>query len=497
MKLLEQIYEAGFNHKTRIAVSEGNNNYSYTDLFQAVSQIMKQINDSNPSERPILIFGENDFLTLATMLAISSTGHSYIPVDAHTPLERTKMILHLASPSLVLTTTELSTEYFENLSHPTKVKYFKDEAFSWEDVDLSHAVSGNDSNYIIYTSGTTGTPKGVDVSHDNLASFTRWMNEDFPKFEHNNFLEQALYSFDLSIFSIYPSLTTAGTLISLSRDETKNFKLLFDRINRSEINIWISTPSFIDICLLDPSFVQTNHPELKEFIFCGEELTLKTSEKILNAFPDAFVYNTYGPTETTGAISKIQITKDLLNQYNRVPLGYAKPGVKVKIIDNELIIIGDSVAKGYFENEEKTAKAFFEIDHENAYHSGDAGTIDQDGLLHYNGRIDFQIKFNGFRIELQDIEANFLRIDGVEKTIVIPKIGENHKVTALIAAVKTQKELLTKEDERVYTKFLKGKLLNTIMDYMIPTKFVYLDEFPLNDNGKVDRKRLAQQVLEN
>lgn len=102
-------------------------------------------------------------------------------------------------------------------------------------------------------------------------------------------------------------------------------------------------------------------------------------------------------------------------------MGYAKPGVEVKIMDGELIIVGDSVAKAYFENPEKTKQAFFEITNQKAYHSGDAGSIDADGLLHYQGRLDFQVKFNGFRIELQDIEAHLHRIDAVEKAIVLPK----------------------------------------------------------------------------
>lgn len=495
MTILEQIFEVAKQNPDQIAVSESSRDYSYKDLFQAIGAISSQIDEYKGSSRPIMVLGKNDFLTLASMLAVSKTGRAYIPIDAHTPLERVEMIVNASKPSLILTTSPEEEDLKKLLGHTLSISYQGQADFDWEQVDLRKSVSGNDSNYIIYTSGTTGIPKGVEVTHDNLASFTDWMNQDFQKIKQNHFLEQALYSFDLSIFSIYPCLTTGGTLVSLSRDETTNFKRLFERINNSEINTWISTPSFVDICLLDPSFVAEKHPELQQFIFCGEELTVKTAKKLLERFPNAAVYNTYGPTEATGAISQLLLTPELLQGLDRIPLGYAKPGVEVKIMDGELIIVGDSVAKAYFENPEKTKQAFFEITNQKAYHSGDAGSIDADGLLHYQGRLDFQVKFNGFRIELQDIEAHLLRIEAVEKAIVLPKTDPQHKVIGLVAVLKTSQKFENKAEERAYSKSLKAELLKSIMDYMLPTHYVFVNDFPLNANGKIDRKLLAAQVL--
>ncbi len=463
MKLLEQIFEIANKNPELIVLAEREQKFTYRQLFVAVSEISKQIKERTLVNRPILIFGKNDFISLAAMLAANLTGHAYISVDAHTPFERTEMINSAAKPAVVITTVNLSEDFSALFTDRISVNLNTlslDEKLP--ELDFSQAVSGNDSNYIIYTSGTTGVPKGVEVSHANLVTFTNWMNNDFNKIENNQILSQALYSFDLSIFSLYPSLTTGGTLVSLSRDETTNFKLLFERLNSTVINTWISTPSFVDICLLDPSFTEKEHPNLVQFIFCGEELTKKTAEK-------------------------------LLTENDRLPIGFAKPGVELKIMDGEIIIIGDSVAKGYFENPEKTAQAFFAVDGKPAYHTGDAGSLTDEGMLRYQGRIDFQVKFNGFRIELQDIEANIQNLKDIEKAVVLPKSNDQHKVTALIAYLESEKTFADRAEERAFTKQLKAELSKTIMDYMMPTKFIYLKKFPLNQNGKVNRKALAQK----
>lgn len=508
MNLVEEILEKAKSYPERTAFEEKDKAYSYRELYCAVNELSKLITDRLVSKtftdqetqlkEPLLIFGKNNFLTLAAMLATNLLGHPYIPVDAHTPFERTAMIYTAANPLLTISSVELEAE-FTALFHDTLVVEDLDwQSFTDKNVlpplDYSHAVSGEESAYLIYTSGTTGIPKGVEVSHNNLKSFTQWMNTAFLTLDKNRILSQALYSFDLSIFSIYPSLTTGGTLVSISRAETINFKHLFERLNSTVINTWVSTPSFLDICLLEPSFQEATHPELKQFIFCGEELTVKTAHKLLTAFPSASIFNTYGPTEATGAVTSIKITPELLKKYERLPIGYAKPGVEIKIIDNEIIIVGNSVAKGYYKNLEKTNISFFSIAGQPAYHTGDAGYLDENGLLHYQGRIDFQVKFNGYRIELQDIESNLQKSASVEKAVVLPKTNDQHKVTALVAFIQTNQKFVDKASERAFTKQVKASLSQSIMDYMMPTKFVYLTDIPLTQNGKVDRKALAEKV---
>jgi D-alanine--poly(phosphoribitol) ligase subunit 1 len=242
-------------------------------------------------------------------------------------------------------------------------------------------------------------------------------------------------------------------------------------------------------------------PSLKIFQFCGEELPRKTAEELLRRFPHAKVFNTYGPTEATVAMTQIEVTEEVLSKYDRVPIGYIKEDTEVLIYDGnravtdgiagEIIIKGPSVSKGYMHNPEKTAAAFFKIDGVPAYRTGDAGRLQKDGLLLYEGRIDFQVKLHGFRIELEDIDHHLEQVSYVKQATVVPKY-QDHKVQQLVAYVVANDN----DFEKAYqlTKAVKEELAEAVMDYMIPQKFVYVDQLPRTANGKIDRKRLINEV---
>lgn len=503
LSILERLEQVVNKHPKRIAFADLNNNYTYIQLWQGISGIANKLNKEFFGKNPILIYGVNDFDMLVAMLGVNAMGQAYIPVDEHTPDTRVRLIIESSKPVAIIVTSakNLGKKFFEG--YPV----FFLEDFDFQDelaISLEKAVRGEDTNYIIYTSGTTGIPKGVEISHQNLLSFTEWMLRDFKSIKENQVLLQAPFSFDLSIFSIYPALLSGGTLVSLAKEETSNFKRLFERLNKTEINTWISTPSFVDICLFDPSFTEDNHPKLEQFIFCGEELTVKVAEKLLARFSNSVIWNTYGPTEATGSITSVQVTADLLKEYKRLPIGKAKTGVQIQIHDpetkqqlssgeqGEIVIVGDSVAKGYYRNSEKTLEFFGVIDGKPAYYTGDVGRIDAAGQLLYQGRIDFQVKMNGYRIELPDIESNLSSIAAIEKAVVLPQMDDDQCVRSLIAAIVPKEEIY---DEREFEKLIRERLKGKIMDYMMPARFVLIKEFPLNKNGKVDRGKLAEKLI--
>ncbi|MGO3611151.1 MAG: D-alanine--poly(phosphoribitol) ligase subunit DltA [Enterococcus sp.] len=474
--------------------------YSYQLLQQWSDNLAQYLAKQTAAKTPIVVFGELEFEMITSFIGAAKSGHAYIPIESNTPLDRIQLILDVAQPALVLSVLpwpeELATEI--PVVTPTELA----QIFKTEQAQIElQPVKDDETFYIIFTSGTTGVPKGVQISHDNLLSFTNWDLQDFGIQPGMRFLSQAPYSFDLSVMSVYPALCSGGTLIPMEKAVINDFKKLFSFLPSLDLEIWVSTPSFMDICLMEKTFDGEHVPSLKIFQFCGEELTRKTAEELIRRFPNAKIFNTYGPTEATVAMTLIEVTAEVLDQYDRVPIGYIKEDTEVLIYDEdqlaapgeagEIVIKGPSVSKGYLHNPEKTAAAFFEIDGVPAYRTGDAGRLQTDGLLLYEGRIDFQVKLHGFRIELEDIDHHLEHVSYVKQATVVPKY-QDHKVQQLEAYVVANDN----DIEKAYqlTKAIKEELAEGVMDYMIPQKFVYVNQLPRTANGKIDRKRLINEV---
>ena len=215
----------------------------------------------------------------------------------------------------------------------------------------------------------------------------------------------------------------------------------------------------------------------------------------MDRFPLAKVYNSYGPTESTVMMTWVDIDQDLIDAYpDNLPVGRVRPGSLVKLLpleeaeegQGEIQIIGDTVAQGYYGQPELTAQKFGQVGGQPAYKTGDVGYFEED-LLFCNGRIDFQIKWHGYRIELEDIDANLIKHPLVSQAITLPKY-EGDTVRSLVSFV-IYDQVIQQRFQTV--RELKAHLKQTLPDYMIPKKIVFLDSLPLNQNGKVDRKALG------
>ncbi|PRT70868.1 D-alanine--poly(phosphoribitol) ligase subunit 1 [Streptococcus anginosus] len=459
-----------------------------------------------PEKSPVVVFGGQEYDMLATFVALTKSGHAYIPIDSHSALERVTAIVEVAQPSLIIAINEfpLKDKSIPILDLATVQAAFAEK----KPYQLTHSVKGNDNYYIIFTSGTTGKPKGVQISHDNLLSFTNWMitNKEFATPARPQMLAQPPYSFDLSVMYWAPTLALGGTLFAVPSAITQDFKQLFETILNLPIAIWTSTPSFADMAMLSEDFNAEKMPGITHFYFDGEELTVKTAQKLRDRFPNARIINAYGPTEATVALSAVAITDDMLANMKRLPIGYTKADSPTFVIDEggnklpngeqgEIIVSGPAVSKGYMNNPEKTAEAFFEFEGLPAYHTGDVGTMTDEGLLLYGGRMDFQIKFNGFRIELEDVSQNLNKSKYVDSAVAVPRYNKDHKVQNLLAYV-ILKDGVKEQFEREIdiTKAIKDDLQDIMMSYMMPSKFLYRDSLPLTPNGKIDIKGLISEV---
>ena len=481
--------------------------HTYGDLKKDSDSLAAQIDRLGlPDKSPVVVFGGQEYEMLATFVALTKSGHAYIPIDSHSALERVAAIVEVAEPSLIIAINDFPlADVTAPIFSAEQVQTAFREGASYE---LSHPVQGDDNYYIIFTSGTTGKPKGVQISHNNLLSFTNWMimDKEFATPERPQMLAQPPYSFDLSVMYWAPTLALGGTLFALPSAVTQDFKQLFETILSLPIAIWTSTPSFADMALLSDDFNSQKLPQLTHFYFDGEELTVKTAQKLRDRFPQARIINAYGPTEATVALSAVAVTDEMLQNCKRLPIGYTKADSPTFVIDEEgqkvpngqqgeIIVCGPAVSKGYLNNPEKTAEAFFEFEGLPAYHTGDVGSMTDEGLLLYGGRMDFQIKFNGFRIELEDVSQNLNKSKYVESAVAVPRYNKDQKVQNLLAYV-ILKDGVAEQFEREIdiTKAIKEDLQDIMMSYMMPSKFLYRETLPLTPNGKIDIKGLISEV---
>ena len=481
--------------------------HTYGDLKKDSDSLAAHIDRLElPDKSPVVVFGGQEYEMLATFVALTKSGHAYIPIDSHSALERVAAIVEVAEPSLIIAINDFPlADVAAPIFSAEQVQTAFREGASYE---LNHPVQGDDNYYIIFTSGTTGKPKGVQISHSNLLSFTNWMitDKEFATPARPQMLAQPPYSFDLSVMYWAPTLALGGTLFALPSAVTQDFKQLFETILSLPIAVWTSTPSFADMALLSDDFNSQKLPQLTHFYFDGEELTVKTAQKLRDRFPQARIINAYGPTEATVALSAVAVTDEMLQNCKRLPIGYTKADSPTFVIDEEgqkvpngqqgeIIVCGPAVSKGYLNNPEKTAEAFFEFEGLPAYHTGDVGSMTDEGLLLYGGRMDFQIKFNGFRIELEDVSQNLNKSKYVESAVAVPRYNKDHKVQNLLAYV-ILKDGVAEQFEREIdiTKAIKEDLQDIMMSYMMPSKFLYRETLPLTPNGKIDIKGLISEV---
>lgn len=480
---------------------------TYGQLKKDSDSIANFIDSLSIAEKsPVLVFGAQSYDMLASFVALTKTGHAYIPVDVHSAPERILSIIDIAKPSVIIAIEDVpvAIENIEVISL-SQIEAAKKREIPYE---ITHPVTGDDNYYIIFTSGTTGQPKGVQISHNNLLSFTNWMieAEAFSVPKQPQMLAQPPYSFDLSVMYWAPTLALGGTLFALPKELVSDFKKLFDTITHLPVGIWVSTPSFADMAMLSDDFCHEKMPSLTHFYFDGEELTVSTAKKLFERFPEARIVNAYGPTEATVALSAIAITKEMVETSTRLPIGYPKPDSPTFILDEnkeilpfgqqgEIIVTGPAVSKGYLNNPEKTSEAFFVFDGKPAYHTGDLGRLTEDNILLYGGRLDFQIKHAGYRIELEDVSQQLNKSPFVESAVAVPRYNKDHKVQNLLAYVILKDGVREKFSRDLdIAKAIKESVSDHMMSYMMPSKLIFRESLPMTPNGKIDIKALINEV---
>lgn len=464
---------------------------------------------------PVVLYGHKSPYMFACMMACAKSGHAYAPVDTVYPAERVANIIRQIGDTCVVDTTNSGLNWTE-IAGDNRVLQL-DELVSLcagepdpQQVESLPGTHVNDTFYILFTSGSTGEPKGVEITTECVDGFSRWMLDDytFPEDGVRTWFNRTPYTFDVSITDMVCGSTRGDKTFALEAEAESNIARMFEALAQSEATDWVSTPSSVEQCLADDKFCAELMPHLKRMLLAGETLRPATVREVKRRFPGIHVYNGYGPTESTDLVTLCEITDEMLADDLALPIGYAKPRSDLFVLDpetleqvpvgssGELFVVGDTVAKGYWRRPDITEAAFHSCPEELArgrrsYRTGDEVTLAENGLVYFHGRLDLQIKLHGYRIELGDIESLLCALDLVHMACVLPvyREGAIHHLAAFVVVsegVALRGLKLTRE--------IKSQLRDSLPSYMIPSSFKYLEEIPLNANGKADRKALAALV---
>lgn len=442
----------------------------------------------------------------ALMLACLKSGVVYAHLDIANPIARSDLILQTCAPravfgsgidnALVELVAKHGIDYHDYSLIDTASP---DDSFKPANID------GNDLAYIMFTSGSTGVPKGVAITHANLLPFISWVRQRYAVQPGKDVFAQLspLY-FDNSVFDFYGGLLNGAALAPVRRADLADPRRVLEVVNACACTIWFSVPSLLIYLMRVRALNGDSLLAIRLFTFGGEGYPKSELKKLFDLFSShAEFINVYGPTEGTCICSSYTVSPSDFNDLSDLPpLGPINSEFEYVILDGdgvqlsgqpgELCILGPQISPGYYNNPDLTARAFLTYEHKTkgplpAYRTGDV-VVEDDGVLHFRGRTDNQIKHMGHRIELEEIEAAINSLPQIQQACVVYRRDSQAAYGKITAYYLSEKGHAYSEREM---SELKIGLEEKIPSYMMPHVYQRLETFPKNANGKIDRSALA------
>lgn len=481
----------------KMAVTDGTEDCTFEELRATSARIGTVLSEYISAGEPVAVMMKKSTKTLQIFLGTVYAGGFYCLLDPDFPDERHKNQLATLEPKVLIAEAE-TLEKIERLGFEGTV-ITKDELFEKiAGVDELTITDYSDDGttlplYCNFTSGSTGIPKGVLVGHASVISFIDTFTELFGITEEDVIGNQAPFDFDVSVKDIYSSLKTGATMVIIPTAYFRFPNNVMDMLEKYEVTTLTWAVSALVLLNRLHEFMYKVPPKINKVLFSGEEMPAKHLADWMAQYPDAKFVNLYGPTEITCNCSYYPIDKE--NVPEKLPIGNVFPGKEIYLIDEsgkiipesetetvgEICVAGNELALCYYNNEEATAKAFTEIDGiGRVYKTGDLG-FRKDGLLHFAGRRDFQIKHNGHRIELEEVERAMNSLPGIGQACCIYDSAKYRIVVYYTGSAGTECP-----DRKQIVAGLKEKL----PEYMLPNIYKYMEELPISKNGKVDRNQL-------
>ncbi len=470
-----------------IAIQYKDESLTYEELWKATNQCARWLGKQNLKAGDfVAIIADRSIEMLIAMIATLKMRAAYIPIDPIYPKERIEYMCEDAKPTCILTSEEDSP--FPNAFMLNRDSWCN---ISSENLEIERSVY--DAAYMIYTSGSTGKPKGVLVEMHNLSNFLDAMTSVLTLKNDDAWLATTTISFDISILEFYFPLINGAKLVIATSDTIHDPLLLETAISKNSITVMQGTPA------LWKMMVKHSPDALKNLTILvgGEALSISLANDLKSC--GALVRNMYGPTETTiwsttqeidGMIEDMPSLGKPLSQTQLYVLDEYLQPVPVGVI-GELYIAGQGVTRGYHHRSQLTAERFianpFGEPGSRMYRTCDLVAWNHSGTLDYISRADFQTKIRGFRIELGEIENKLEELDHIEQALVMIHLDKKEQQQLVAYVI----------GKNINTEDVKQQLSKTLPNYMVPMFIMPLDEFPLTNNGKIDRKLLpAPQWVE-
>lgn len=499
-------------HSSRPALWARGETRSYGEFWREAGIIAAGLLRSGvrPGAR-VGILSTRSVTAYTAILAALRAGCTYVPLNPRFPLARNRAILAASEATALVIDQKCASQFpdlLDDVAGPLKLVVFPEPQTSLRasglrildrtdleggDEDFTAPETGpDDLAYLLFTSGSTGAPKGVPIRHRSVCDYVGSVSALTPVTPEDRLIQLVDLTFDLSAHDMFLSWCNGASIVSVPENAT----LIAPRfVQDQEVTGWLSVPSAVGLAhqagLLEPGAL----PSVRFSHFCGEALPRSVAEIWAKAAPNSRIYNLYGPTEATIAFSYYPYVPGEPGP-TAVPIGRPFEGQDMAIFDDagrrlglggtgEILLAGSQLSPGYWRAPHLDAERFVTISGQRWYRTGDVGRLESDGF-HYLGRVDRQTKIRGYRVELLEIEGALRSAAGREVVAIVPwpLLGEG--VAEGVVAFVT--------GGPVNAEDVRAEIGKALPEYMVPSRILFLDEMPLNANGKVDYKALEERL---